>query len=159
MLRRREASGPLHSPKQAAPREVVVEVSRESDCQELFLLDALSAMAMLRLLALAACAACAAGFMPAVSPVSVQTLGSQRGCAVVMRTAATKPQRVNTRNREYNKMYRSEMRTRIKRVRLCPPPAAPGARRPRAGRKTCTPVQCWHCLRTHIACRFFRATL
>lgn len=31
--------------------------------------------------------------------------------------AKTKPQRVNIRNREYNKMYRSEMRTRMKRVR------------------------------------------
>ena len=34
-----------------------------------------------------------------------------------MPKAATKPMRVNARNREYNKMYRSEMRTRVKRVR------------------------------------------
>ena len=42
----------------------------------------------------------------------------QRSASVVMMPkAATKPMRVNARNREYNKQYRSEMRTRIKRVR------------------------------------------
>ena len=41
-------------------------------------------------------------------------LGTSRSPRV---TAATKPQRVNKRNYEYNKSYRSEMRTRIKRVR------------------------------------------
>ena len=34
-----------------------------------------------------------------------------------MTTAASKATRVNRRNREYNKQYKSEMRTRIKRVR------------------------------------------
>ena len=43
-------------------------------------------------------------------------LAAARSADVCMRTAATKPMRVNKRNYEYNKQYRSEMRTRIKRV-------------------------------------------
>merc|ERR1719478_708029 len=46
------------------------------------------------------------------SQIQVRTSTS----AISMVTAATKPQRVNKRNREYNKQYKSEMRTRIKRV-------------------------------------------
>jgi len=72
-------------------------------------------MAMLRIACvLFACFACAAGFMPA-APAARQ-LAVSRSADVCMRTAATKPMRVNKRNYEYNKQYRSEMRTRIKRV-------------------------------------------
>merc|ERR1711988_129885 len=60
------------------------------------------------------CCACATGFMPAAS-VSRQ-VAATRSAEVCMRTAATKPQRVNKRNYEYNKMYKSEMRTRIRRA-------------------------------------------
>ena len=35
---------------------------------------------------------------------------------MVSMTAATKATRVNQKNREYNKKYKSEMRTRVKRV-------------------------------------------
>ena len=59
--------------------------------------------------------ACASAFMPVVPGTPMQL--QQRGSVISMKTAATKPQRVNARNREYNKQYRSEMRTRIKRVR------------------------------------------
>lgn len=71
-------------------------------------------MALLRLLVLVCACACAMGFSPAAMPRSST---SQRSAAISMKTAATKPQRVNARNREYNKQYKSEMRTRIKRVR------------------------------------------
>merc|ERR1719428_703071 len=71
-------------------------------------------MAFLRLCLIACACACASAFMPVAPHTSVQL--QQRGAAVSMKTAATKPQRVNARNREYNRQYRSEMRTRIKRV-------------------------------------------
>merc|ERR1719326_2617485 len=71
-------------------------------------------MSLLRLCILALALTCAAAFAPAAPRTAVQL--QQRGAAISMVTAATKPQRVNKRNREYNKVYRSEMRTRIKRV-------------------------------------------
>ena len=61
----------------------------------------------------------------------------QRSASVVMMPKApTKPMRVNARNREYNKQYRSEMRTRIKRVRamyFSRMHASPVCRRARCG--------------------------
>merc|ERR1712146_707481 len=72
------------------------------------------AMGLLRLCVFLAACSCAAGFMPAAAPRSAVV--QQRAAGVCMKTAATKPQRVNQRNYEYNKGYRSEMRTRIKRV-------------------------------------------
>merc|ERR1719331_3068221 len=69
----------------------------------------------LRLCVLLACAVCAAAFVPACAPRAACQLQC-RSAIIHMVTAATKPQRVNKRNYEYNKQYRSEMRTRIKRV-------------------------------------------
>ena len=74
---------------------------------------------MLRLVCLFACVACALGFAPVATPRTA--LLQQQRAAVCMKTAATKPQRVNKRNYEYNKMYKSEMRTRVKRVRAAWP--------------------------------------
>merc|ERR1711934_1122188 len=72
-------------------------------------------MALLRITCIFfVCCACAAGFMPAAA-ISRQAAAA-RSAEVCMRTAATKPQRVNKRNYEYNKAYKSEMRTRIRRV-------------------------------------------
>ena len=99
-------------------------------------------MALLRLCALFACLACAAGFAPAAAPRAVC---QQRASPVVMVTAATKPQRVNKRNYEYNKQYRSEMRTRIKRVRGRPAEytstAAVAARAARRPLQACSPTR------------------
>ena len=68
---------------------------------------------VLGLCLLAACLACASGFAAPLSRAAVQPRASE----VCMTTAASKATRVNRRNREYNKQYKSEMRTRIKRVR------------------------------------------
>lgn len=78
---------------------------------------------MARLLAILF-AFCISGAAAFVAPV-VQLRGAQSlqqssrlaADASMMAGALTKPQRVNKRNREYNKNYRSEMRTRIKTVR------------------------------------------
>ena len=70
-------------------------------------------MALRLLCLLAACLACASGFAAPLSRAAVQPRSSE----VCMTTAASKATRVNRRNREYNKQYKSEMRTRIKRVR------------------------------------------
>ena len=72
-------------------------------------------MPAFRALLLLVAVTCTAAFSPAAPRAAVQL--QQRGAAISMVTAATKPQRVNKRNREYNKVYKSEMRTRIKRVR------------------------------------------
>ena len=74
---------------------------------------------MFRMLCVLCAFVCSAAYMPAYSrPAAVQQpLSSVAALDIRMVTAATKPQRVNKRNREYNKKYRSEMRTRIKRVR------------------------------------------
>ena len=69
-------------------------------------------MALRLLCLLAACLACASGFAAPLSRAAVQPRSSE----VCMTTAASKATRVNRRNREYNKQYKSEMRTRIKRV-------------------------------------------
>ena len=75
----------------------------------------LAKAAMFSSVIVVACAlSVASAFMPVAPRTTVQL--QQRGAAISMKTAATKPQRVNARNREYNKQYRSEMRTRIKRV-------------------------------------------
>ena len=78
----------------------------DSSCQQ-------QAMALRLLCLLAACLACASGFAAPLSRAAVQPRSSE----VCMTTAASKATRVNRRNREYNKQYKSEMRTRIKRVR------------------------------------------
>ena len=63
-----------------------------------------------------ACLSVAAGF--SASPLlSSQLQQSRAPSSQICMTAATKATRVNQRNREYNKMYKSEMRTRVKRVR------------------------------------------
>ena len=64
---------------------------------------------------LVACLAVAAGFAPVVP--AARQVAPQRAASVRMATAASKATRVNRRNREHNKQYKSEMRTRIKRVR------------------------------------------
>lgn len=84
-------------------------------------------MALLRLVLVLASSLAATAFMPGAAPPRLQ-LHTRPAAAVNMVTASTKPQRVNARNREYNKMYRSEMRTRIKNVR--PPTLSPRAARP-----------------------------
>ena len=71
----------------------------------------------LRTLLLACILAAVAAFTPPASAL-LRTAPLVRTPAVSMVTAATKPQRVNKRNREYNKKYKSEMRTRIKRVSM-----------------------------------------
>lgn len=79
----------------------------------------------MRSLVLLACLASAAAFSPGVAP-PVQRRSA--ASVVCMKTATTKPQRVNERNRLYNQGYRSEMRTRIKNVRAggARPRLAPG---------------------------------
>ena len=70
---------------------------------------------MLRqLVLLLACLGAASGF--AMAPSS-QLTQSRAAATPISMTAATKATRVNIRNREYNKKYKSEMRTRVKRVR------------------------------------------
>ena len=74
--------------------------------------------------------ACLVSNAACFAPPSVALRTSQPAAAssvVMMATARTKPMRVNTRNREYNKKYRSEMRTRIKRVRARPEKISGGA--------------------------------
>ena len=79
-------------------------------------------MALLRIACiLFACCACAAGFTPAAM---LRPDVQQRSSVISMKTASTKPQRVNERNRLYNKNYKSEMRTRIKNVSASPCQAA-----------------------------------
>ena len=85
---------------------------------------------MARLLTvLFACLSVAAGFVATPLPSSQLQQSRVSSLQDLTMTAATKPQRVNERNRIYNKQYRSEMRTRVKRVRArridpCPPPAS-----------------------------------
>merc|ERR1712176_580091 len=50
----------------------------------------------------------AQSFMLPMRPAVLQTASNGRTSASVAMKAATKPQRVNKRNTEYNKMYRSE---------------------------------------------------
>jgi len=66
------------------------------------------------LVCLFACLSIVSGFIAAPLPCS-QLQHSSRTEALTM-TAATKATRVNRRNAAYNKMYKSEMRTRVKRV-------------------------------------------
>ena len=66
---------------------------------------------------------CLIGFTTAfVAPGAALRLSTQQPAAAaavtMMAKAPTKPMRVNQRNYLYNKGYRSEMRTRIKRVSL-----------------------------------------
>uniref|UniRef100_A0A7S3AKB5 Ribosomal protein S20 n=1 Tax=Haptolina ericina TaxID=156174 RepID=A0A7S3AKB5_9EUKA len=71
---------------------------------------------MPRLLLLLSCLlAMACAFVPAPSALSVSRVAAQRQ-AISMGGAMTKATRVNVRNREYNKKYKSEMKTKIKRV-------------------------------------------
>ena len=72
-------------------------------------------MPRLVLLLIGCLATLAAGFV--ASPLPSSQLQQNRAALQIEMTAATKATRVNRRNREYNKMYKSEMRTRIKRVR------------------------------------------
>ena len=76
-------------------------------------------MGLLRLVVLVVClVSSAAGFAPP-SVALRSAVAQQRSASITMMPkAATKPMRVNARNREYNKQYRSEMRTRIKRVSM-----------------------------------------
>lgn len=81
-------------------------------------------MAALRLslIALLACFfGSASAFVAPGAALRATTLSQQPAAAAVtmMAKAPTKPMRVNQRNYLYNKNYRSEMRTRIKRVRAC----------------------------------------
>jgi len=71
-------------------------------------------MPRLVLLLIGCLATLAAGFV--ASPLPSSQLQQNRAALQIEMTAATKATRVNRRNREYNKMYKSEMRTRIKRV-------------------------------------------
>jgi hypothetical protein len=75
---------------------------------------------MLRLLAcvVALCVGSASAFVPAAASMRVAQPQQHSAAAAVsmMAKAPTKPMRVNNRNREYNKHYRSEMRTLIKKV-------------------------------------------
>ena len=74
-------------------------------------------MGLLRLIVLVAClVSSAAAFAPPSAAVRSAVVQQRSGAVTMMPKAATKPMRTNARNREYNKMYRSEMRTRIKRV-------------------------------------------
>ena len=68
----------------------------------------------MRTLRLLFCLAGAAGFMVQL-PATAQSQRSA-AAAISMGGAASKATRVNLRNREYNKKYKSEMRTRVKRV-------------------------------------------
>ncbi len=75
--------------------------------------------ALVRLACLVCCLGSAAAFVPPASgAVGMKQLQRHAVAAtpIVMGGAPTKPMRVNERNRVYNKNYRSEMRTRIKRV-------------------------------------------
>lgn len=65
--------------------------------------------------------ASAAAFAPLAAPLAPREVA--RSSSLCMGGAPTKPMRVNARNREYNKKYKSEMRTRIKRVRHALPEA------------------------------------
>ena len=77
-----------------------------------------SSMGLLRLVVLVACLMSSAAAFAPPSMALRSAVAQQRSASITMMPkAATKPMRVNARNREYNKMYRSEMRTRVKRVR------------------------------------------
>lgn len=73
---------------------------------------------MLRTLLLCAMLALSAAFVPP-SALPVQRAQASQQHTVSM-IALTKPQRTNQRRREYNKMYKSEMKTAIKRVSSMP---------------------------------------
>ena len=75
-----------------------------------------SAMTCLRFLLVLACLASAGAFAALPARAFAAAQHRPAAAAAVGMTAATKPQRVNERNRVYNKGYRSEMRTRIKNV-------------------------------------------
>jgi hypothetical protein len=73
---------------------------------------------MRTLLLLLSCLSVASAFFaPASMLHAVQTPQRSGVTSISMGGAMSKPTRVNLRNREYNKKYKSEMRTRIKRVR------------------------------------------
>merc|ERR1719440_1881474 len=59
-----------------------------------------------------------ATFLLAITPAFSNTLnvGTARRVQDISMKASTKPERVNARNRAYNKMYSSEMKTRMKTV-------------------------------------------
>ena len=101
----------------------------------------------LSLIALLACfIGGASAFVAPGAAVRASAVTQQPAAAAVtmMAKAPTKPMRVNKRNYLYNKAYRSEMRTRIKRVRVHAPMAP---RLARVGAR-CT----WHALH---ACAYF----
>ena len=81
-------------------------------------------MGLLRLVVVVAClVSSATAFAPPSAGLRSAVVQQRTGSVTMMPKAATKPMRVNARNREYNKKYRSEMRTRIKRVRSARTPS------------------------------------
>ena len=63
-------------------------------------------MALLRTVLFACLLSFAAAFAPPASALHSCQRQARVPAAISMVTAATKPQRVNKRNREYNKMYK-----------------------------------------------------
>ncbi len=78
-------------------------------------------MAALRNLLLCCVVALASAFVPARVPGAVASIArpvlQQPAISMI---ALTKPQRTNLKNRAYNKMYKSEMKTAMKKVRVRP---------------------------------------
>ena len=71
----------------------------------------------MRALLLLCCLAGTTGFMAVPASPSPAPLTQRSAAAAICMGAPTKATRVNIRNREYNKKYKSEMRTRVKSVR------------------------------------------
>jgi len=71
-------------------------------------------MSILRLFVLSALLSCASALVTPLAPLQRAVAPPRQPAAAMI--ALTKPQRTNKRRREYNKMYKSEMKTAIKRV-------------------------------------------
>ena len=80
-------------------------------------------MACLRSVLLCCLLAAASAFAPPSCTLPPSRAAVQRHA--ISMTAATKATRVNQRNRAYNKKYKSEMRTRVKSVRVPHPRDCP----------------------------------
>ena len=82
-------------------------------------------LARMRTLLLLCCLAMTTGFMAIPASPSPAPLSQRSAAAAICMGAPTKATRVNIRNREYNKKYKSEMRTRVKSVRVPHPRDCP----------------------------------
>ena len=88
-------------------------------------------MARLLIAAVLCFLATASAFAPPMGAAVTRSAVRPAAASVVMGGAATKATRVNMRNRAYNKKYKSEMRTMIKKVGVALQTVLPDTPRPR----------------------------